>query len=93
MDSFVYLEILRSSKNFATPGKRTRKGFFARMHSNVIDQLVFGFKRSAFAGTILPKAGMIGHFGASDMFNSQMSDNFMQRAKNFVARFPGWGRS
>ena len=59
------------------------------MHSNVIDQLVFGFKRSSLSWAILPEASVIGHFGSSDMFNSNMGDNFVKRAKDFVARFPG----
>ena len=89
MDAFMNLQILRTGKYFAAAGKGTGKGFFSGMYPNVVDQLVFGLKRSTFSGTIFPKTGMVGHFGATHMFHGNMSHNFMQGSENFTAWFSG----
>lgn len=45
MRSLVYLEVLGSGKNFFTSMKRAGKGLFSSVHSDVVDELVFGFER------------------------------------------------
>ena len=77
MDAFMNLEVLGTSENFATSRKRTWERLLTRMHANMIDQLVFGFERFAFASTILPKARMISNLGPTHMFDSDVCDNFM----------------
>lgn len=88
MDPFVNLEVFRSGKDFSASRKGAGKGFLTRMHTYMVDQLVFGFERSALSRAIVPETCMIGHFGSSHMFNSDMSDNFMQASKDLITRFP-----
>ena len=77
MDAFVNLQILAPRKDFSAPGKGAGKGFLARMHPNVIDQLVLGLKGSAFPTAVFPKAGMVRHFGSTHMFHRNMRHNFV----------------
>ena len=44
MSSLVNFEIFRSRKHFTAAHVRTRKRFLARVHSDVVYQLVFGFE-------------------------------------------------
>ena len=88
MDAFVDFQVLRAGKHLAATGKRTRKRLLSGMHANVVHQFVLGLERPAFSRAVLPKARVVGHLGTADVFDGDVSDNFMQRSKYFVAGFP-----
>lgn len=84
MRSFVNFQVFRSSKNFAARWEWTRKRFFAGVHSDVIDQFVFGFERSSISRASGPKACVRCEFGSTYMFDRQMCDNILHTAERFT---------
>lgn len=85
---FVYLEILRSGEHLSTTRKRARERLLARVHSDVVHQLVFGFERSSIPGASLPTTSMSRTLRSADMFHSQMGHNLMHAPKVLPALFP-----
>lgn len=84
MRSFVNFQVFRSSKNFAARWEWTRERFFAGVHSDVIDQFVFGFERSSISRASGPEACVRCEFGATYMFNRQMCDDILHTTERFT---------
>ena len=58
MSALVYLEVLGACEHLAAADKGTRERLLARVHAYVVDQLVLGLERLAFAHTIVPVANV-----------------------------------
>lgn len=67
--------------------KRAGKGLFSSVHSDVVDELVFGFERLSVSCTVLPVTNVVGVLRSSDMLNRHMGDEFIHGPKT-----PGAGR-
>ncbi len=85
------LEVFRTGKHFSAARKGTGKRLLARMHSNMIHQLIFRLEGAALARTVFPIAGVVRNFGSTDVFYGNVRYNFVQGTEDFVARFP-WRR-
>ena len=88
--SLVNLQVLASCEDLPTARERTGKGLFARVHSDVIDQLVLGFERFEFSGAAFPETGVIGHFRSADVLHGDVGDNLVHRTERLIAGFPGF---
>lgn len=87
MRSLVNLEVFGSGKNFFTSMKRAGKGLFSCVHSDVVDELVFGFERLSVSWAVLPVTNVVRVLRSSDMLNRHMGDEFIHGPKT-----PGAGR-
>ncbi|RMZ96607.1 hypothetical protein BpHYR1_029101 [Brachionus plicatilis] len=83
--SFVYFEVFGAGEHFSAADERTRKGFFAGVHPDVIDELVLGLERLELAGTVLPEACVRGAVRPADMVHRQMGDDVVHGVKEAVA--------
>lgn len=61
---FVDFEVFWSREHFATAGERAREGFLPCVHSDMINQFVFGFERLALSRALLPEADVVGLLGS-----------------------------
>lgn len=77
MGALVNLEILAAGENFAAAGERAGEGFLPSVHSNMIDQFVFGLEGAPVSRTGLPETGMRGAFRSPDVFHSEMRHDFV----------------
>lgn len=91
MGAFVNLQILRSGENLSTAGKHTGERFLAGMHSDMVDQFIFGFEGSTISGASLPKASVGCALGSSDVIHGQMADDITHAGERFAAGFPSAG--
>lgn len=55
----VNFQIFRAREHFATAWERTRERLLPRVHSDVIDQFVFGFERFPLSCAVLPEADVV----------------------------------
>ena len=92
MRPFVNLEIFRSGEDFSATGERAGEWFFSSVNSYVVYQFVFCLERFSVSGTVLPEASVVGLLGSTDVFDRQVSDDFVHCREEFTARFTGlWG--
>ena len=89
MNSFVDLEIFGSGKNFSTAWKGTRERLLSGVDPNVVDQLVLCLEGPELARAVLPEASVVRDLGSSDVFDREVSDNFVKAAENCVAGLSG----
>lgn len=89
MGPLVYLQILTPRKNLPTTGKRTWKRLLARMHSDMIHQLILRLERPPIPGAILPKASVCRAFRSTHVLHSQMRDDLVHAGEMFPAGLPG----
>jgi len=75
MGAFVYLQILRAGKQFAAPRERTGERFFPGMHTQMVDQFVFGLEGEPCPGTVFPVANVLRALVDADMVLGQMLHN------------------
>lgn len=87
MRSLVDFQVLRSGKHLSTALERTRKRFLARMHPDVIHQLVLGLERSAIPLASHPVARVLRTLRSANMFDRQMADDFGHRSEHLAAMF------
>ena len=85
MRSFVNFQIFRPGEYFTTSRERTRKGFFARVHTYVIHQFVLGLKGFALSRAVLPKAYVVTLFGAPNVLHGYMRYHLVHCAESPVA--------
>lgn len=86
MGAFVYFEILGPGEHFAASLERARERFLARVHPDVIDQLVFGFERPALALAPVPKARVRRALGPADVLDRDVRHDVLHGAEHFAAR-------
>lgn len=86
MGPLVYLEILRPSKHFPAPRKRTRKRLLSSVHSYMVHQLIFRFERPAVSRAALPKTGVRRALGPADVFHGKMRHDLVHAGEQFVAQ-------
>lgn len=89
MCSFVDFQVFRPGEYFPTSRERAWERFLARVHTDVVDELVLGLKRFPFSRTVVPVADVIGLLGAADMVHGHMSDHFVHGAESPVASLFG----
>lgn len=89
MRPLVNLEIFRAREYFATTGKGARERLLARVHANVIDQFVLGFKRLSLARTLFPEADVTALLRSPDVLHRDMVDELVHGAESFRAGFLG----
>lgn len=75
VSALVNLEVFAARKDLAARREGAGKRFLARVHANVIHQLVLGLEAAARARTVLPKAGVIGALGSADVLHGQVLNN------------------
>lgn len=88
MRAFVDLEILRAREDFSAAGERTREGLLARVHPDVVDELVLGLEGTTVARTALPEAGVRRALGPADVLHREVRHDFVHRRKALGARLP-----
>jgi len=86
VSAFVYFEILRPGKHFATPLERARERFFPGVHPDVVDQLVLGLERTALALASVPKARVRRALGTADVLDSDVRHDVLHRTEHLAAR-------
>ena len=91
MSPLVDLEVLRPGEHFAAAGKRTRKGFFSRMNTNVIHKFVLCLERPPVAGATLPETGVSGALRSPDMLHRKVRHDFVHCGERLAARLSGQG--
>lgn len=89
VSSLVYLEILTASKHLATAGEGAREWLLARVHANVVDQLVFSFERAPTARTITPEARVVRVLGPAHVLHGDVAHYLVHGREGFVARLLG----
>ena len=85
MCSLVNLQIFRPCEDLATSRKWAWKRFFARMHSNVVDQLVFGFKWFAFSDAVFPETDVVALLWPPDVLHGDVGDQLVHGTESFIA--------
>lgn len=85
MCALVNFEVLRASEYFAAAAERTREGFLAGVHADVVHELVFGFEGLAFAAAVLPVARVGAGLGTADVLHCQMGDDVVHGVEGSVA--------
>lgn len=86
MSSLVYFEIFAARKHLAAILKGTRKGLFARVHANVIDELVLGLEGLSVSVALLPHARVIRALGPADVVDGNVRHDLLHRHKLLEAR-------
>lgn len=85
MGAFVDFQILGARKHFAARLERARERLLARVHANVVDQLVFGLEGAAVARAAGPEAGVRRAFGPADVLHRQVRHNLVHCVEDFAA--------
>ena len=85
MKPFVDLQVLRASKLLSTAGKGAGEGFLARVHSDMVDQLVLRLERPLLPGTLLPVASMVCDLWSANVVDGQVGHYVVQRLEHLVA--------
>lgn len=86
MRSFVDFQVLRTGKHLPAGRKRARERLLARVHADMIDQLVLRLERPAVARAAEPEAGVRRTLRPTDVVHRQVRDDLLHRAEDFVAR-------
>jgi len=81
------LQVLRPRKQFPATGERTRKGFLARMHPQMVNEFVLGFERETGPWTFFPVADVFRGIVQTDVVLRQMLHNVHHDEELFTARF------
>ena len=85
MSALVYLEVLAACEHFATAGKQTRKRFFSGVDADVVDEFVFGLKRSQLTAAVTPETDVAGLLAAArpgaNMLHADVCDQLVHRSE------------
>lgn len=92
MRPLVNLKILGSSEHLAAPGERARERFLARVHPDVIHELVLSLERPAVPRAPLPEARVRGALGPAHVFYGKVRHNIVEGVKEFAAQLPSGTR-
>lgn len=85
MCSFVDFQIFRPGEYFPASWERAREGLLARVHADVVDEFVLGFKRFPLSWTVLPVADVVALLGPADVLHGHMRDHLVHGAESPVA--------
>ncbi len=87
MRALVYFEVLGASEDLAAAGERARERLLARVHADVVHQLVLGLEGLSVPRAALPEAGVVGLLGAADVLHRQVRHDLVHRREEFAAGF------
>merc|ERR1740129_2663795 len=85
MNSFMNLQVFRSSKRFSTGRKWTGERFLSGMNSHMVDEFILGFEPFLLPLTVVPVTSVICDFRSSHMFHRQVVDNIVEGVEELVA--------
>lgn len=88
VSALVDLQILGSGEDFGTLGEGARERLFARVHADVVDQLVLGLKRLSRSRTVQPEARVVVDFGSAHMLHCDVRHDLRHRGEHLVAGDP-----
>ena len=88
MCALVDLQVLGAGKHFSAPVIGTREGLLARMHSDVVHQLVLGLEGTPVPTAAHPEARVDRALGSADVLHRQMRHYVLHRVEGLAARLP-----
>ncbi len=86
VNAFVDFEVFRACKDLATAREWARERLLPGVDPDVVDQLVLCLEGTSLSRAVLPVASVVGDLRATNMFHSDVGDDFMKGAEDFVAR-------
>lgn len=90
VSAFVYFEVLGTGEYLAASLERARERFFARVHPDVVDQLVLGLERPALALATVPEARVRRALGPADVLDRDVRDDVLHGPEHLAARAHRW---
>lgn len=86
MGAFMYFEIFGPGEHLAASLERARERFLTRVHPDMIDQLVLGLKRPAFALASVPETRVRRALRPADMLDCDVRHDVLHGAEHLAAR-------
>ena len=85
------LQVLGPGEHLAAANVGTRKRLLARVHADVVDQLVLGLEGLELARAVLPEAGVRGEVGAAHVVHRQVRHDVVHGGEGARAQTLGVG--
>ena len=85
------LQVLGPGEHLAAANVGTRKRLLARVHADVVDQLVLGLEGLELARAVLPEAGVRGEVGAAHVLHRQVRHDVVHGGEGARAQTLGVG--
>lgn len=86
MGAFMYFEIFGPGEHLAASLERAWERFLARMHPDMVDQLVLGLKRPPLALASVPETRVRCALGPADVLDRDVRHDVLHRAEHLAAR-------
>lgn len=85
MRPLVDLEVLGAGEDLPAAGEGAGEGLLARVHADVVDQLVLGLEGAAVARAALPEAGVRGALRAAHVLHGEVRHDLVHGGEQLVA--------